>query len=56
MFRSLKIDRINQGWETDTTYIPMAKGFMYLTTVIDVRSRYVVNCSLSNTLDKEWAT
>ena len=51
LLRGLEIDRPNQVWEIDITYIPMAKGFMYLTAIIDVYSRYVVGWSLSNSLD-----
>jgi len=42
LIRRLKIERSNQLWEIDITYIPMAKGFMYLIAIIDVYSRYVV--------------
>jgi putative transposase len=38
----------------DITYIPMKKGFMYLTAIIDLHSRYVVHWSLSNTMSAEW--
>jgi putative transposase len=38
----------------DITYIPMEKGFMYLSAIIDLYSRYVVGWSLSNTMDAEW--
>ncbi len=51
LLRGLKIDRKNQVWEIDITYIPMKKGFMYLTAIIDVYSRYVVGWVLSNSLD-----
>ena len=51
LLRSVKIDRINQVWSTDITYIPMLKGFMYLTAVIDWYSRYVLSWRLSNSLD-----
>jgi putative transposase len=54
LLRDLKIDRVNQVWETDITYVPMKKGFLYLTAIIDVKSRYVVNWSLSNTMDSRW--
>ena len=54
LLRNLKIERTNQVWATDITYIPMAKGFMYLTAIIDLYSRYVVNWSVSNTMDAEW--
>ena len=51
LLRGLKIDHRNQVWSIDITYIPMAKGFMYLTAIIDVYSRFVVGWSLHNTLD-----
>ncbi len=54
LLRDLKIDRNNQVWEMDITYIPMAKGFMYLAAIIDVNSRYVVNWSISNSMTAEW--
>jgi len=53
LLRELKIDRPNQVWETDITYIPMKKGFMYLTAIIDVYSRMIVGWGLSNSLSKE---
>ena len=49
--RGLEIERSNQVWCIDITYIPMEKGFMYLTAIIDVYSRYIVGWGLSNTLD-----
>jgi putative transposase len=51
LLRDVKINRVNQVWSTDITYIPMPKGFMYLTAVIDWYSRYVLSWRLSNTLD-----
>lgn len=51
LLRDLKIDRPNQVWSTDITYIPMRGGFIYLTAVIDWYSRYVLSWKLSNTLD-----
>jgi putative transposase len=51
LLRDVAIDRVNQVWSTDITYIPMPKGFMYLTAVIDWYSRYVLSWRLSNTLD-----
>jgi len=42
-----------QVWAIDITYIPMSKGFMYLTAIIDLHSRFVVSWGLSNTLDAE---
>lgn len=46
----------NDVWAIDITYIPMSKGFMYLTGVIDHYSRYLVGWSLHNTLEKETQT
>jgi putative transposase len=54
LLRNLKIEKPNQVWATDITYIPMEKGFLYLTAIIDVNSRYVVNWSISNTMDAQW--
>ena len=54
LLRGLKIDRCNQVWAMDITYIPMKTGFMYLTAIIDLHSRYVVQWSLSNTMSAEW--
>jgi putative transposase len=53
LLRGLKIDRSNHLWEIDITYITMAKGFMYLTAIIDVHSRYVVAWDIFNSLDAE---
>ena len=54
MLKGLKIERINQAWAMDITYVPMRKGFMYLCAVIDLYTRFVVNWSLSNTMTAEW--
>jgi len=54
LLRNLKVERANQVWQTDITYIPMKKGFLYLTAIIDVHTRYVVNWSVSNLMDTEW--
>ena len=51
LLRGVKVERPDQVWSTDITYIPMAAGFMYLAAVIDWYSRYVVAWRLSNTLD-----
>lgn len=51
LLRDMKIDRVNQVWSTDITYIPMSRGFMYLVAVIDWYSRYVLSWQLSNTMD-----
>lgn len=54
LLRNLRIDRPNQVWAMDITYIPMEKGYMYLVAIIDLYSRYVVNWSISNSMDAEW--
>jgi putative transposase len=51
LLRGVKVERRDQVWSTDITYVPMASGFMYLAAVIDWFSRYVVAWRLSNTLD-----
>jgi putative transposase len=51
LLRNVVIDRVNQVWSTDITYIPMPSGFMYLTAVMDWYSRFVLSWRLSNTLD-----
>lgn len=53
LLRGLKITKPNQVWATDITYIPMQKGFMYLTAIIDVYSRYIVAWDVFNSLDAE---
>jgi putative transposase len=47
----MQITRPNQVWAADITYIPMARGFLYLVAIIDWYSRYVLSWRLSNTLD-----
>lgn len=54
LLRGLKIDRPNQVWQIDISYIPMATGFMYLFAVIDVYSRYIIGWSTSNSMDATW--
>lgn len=51
LLRNLNIERPNQVWAIDITYIPMEKGFMYLTAIIDLYSRYVVGWDISNSLE-----
>lgn len=53
LLRGLKIERANQVWEIDITYVAMARGFMYLTAIIDVYSRYVVGWDVFNSLDAQ---
>lgn len=54
LLKDLKIERSNQVWAIDITYIPMRKGFMYLCAIIDLRTRYVVNWNISNTMTADW--
>ena len=51
LLRSLAINRANQVWALDTTYIPMARGFVYLTAVVDVASRCVLAHKVAITLE-----
>ena len=50
LLRGVSIERANQVWSTDITYVPMATGFLYLCAVIDWHSRYILSWRLSNTL------
>jgi putative transposase len=54
LLRDLEANHVNHVWATDITYIPMAKGFLYLTAIIDVHSRYVLHWSISNAMEAEW--
>ena len=51
LLRSMKVTRPRQVYAADITYIPMAKGFLYLVAVIDWHSRKVLAHRLSNTMD-----
>ena len=54
LLRDVAIERVDQVWSTDITYVPMTHGFMYLAAIIDWYSRYVLAWRLSNTLDGEF--
>ena len=54
LLRNLKIDRPNQVWATDITYIPMRRGFVYLVAVIDWYSRRVLSWRVSNTMTTDF--
>ncbi len=56
LLRDLKIERRNQVWAVDITYLPIRGGFMYMVAVIDLYSRYVLNWSISNSMDASWVT
>ena len=51
LLNDIEITRPNQVWAADITYIPMARGFLYLVSIMDWYSRYVLSWRLSNTLD-----
>lgn len=51
LLRGLPIVRCDQVWSTDITYIRLARGFVYLMAVIDWYSRYVLDWSISTTLE-----
>jgi putative transposase len=51
LLRQLAITRANQVWALDTTYIPMARGFVYLTALVDVASRLVLAHKVAITLE-----
>ena len=51
LLRDVSVERVDQVWSTDITYIGLPGGFMYLAAVIDWHSRYVLAWRLSNTLD-----
>ena len=54
LLEGMEINRPNQVWAADITYIPMARGFLYLVTIMDWYSRYVISWRLSNTLDADF--
>jgi putative transposase len=54
LLRNVAIERVDQVWSTDITYIPMPSGYLYLTAVIDWYSRYVLSWRLSNSLESSF--
>lgn len=51
LLKNMEIDRPNQVWQTDITYIPMLRGFMYnMNAIIDVYSRKTLNWGISNSV------
>jgi putative transposase len=51
LLKGVEIERINQVWGTDITYIPTRKGYVYLVAIMDWYSRYVVSWEVSNSLE-----
>jgi putative transposase len=51
LLRNVEVTRVNQVWSSDITYVPMARGWLYLVAVLDWFSRKVLSWRLSNTLD-----
>ena len=54
LLRGLRVERPNQVWATDITYIPMARGFVYLTAVVDWFTRRVLSHRVSITLEADF--
>jgi len=54
LLTGMEITQPNQVWAADITYIPMARGFLYLVVIMDWYSRYVLSWRLSNTLDADF--
>jgi putative transposase len=51
LLRNVEVGRVNQVWSSDITYVPLARGWLYLSAVLDWFSRKVLSWQLSNTLD-----
>lgn len=51
LLRDVVVNRVNQVWGTDITYIPLRRGFLYLVAVLDWHSRYVLSWRLGNTME-----
>jgi len=54
LLRGLAVNRVNQVWASDITYVPLSRGFMYLVAIIDWHSRYVLSWRLSNSLESSF--
>ncbi len=54
LLRGLKINRPDQVWAADITYVPMSKGFMYLVAIMDWHSRKVLSWRVSNSMDADF--
>jgi putative transposase len=56
LLSDIQVTHPNQVWAADITYIPMARGFLYLVAIIDLYSRYVLSWRLSNTINADFCT
>jgi len=54
LLRGLKINRPDQVWAADITYVPMSRGFMYLVAIMDWHSRKVLSWRVSNSMDTDF--
>lgn len=54
LLKGVEVERVNQVWSTDITYIRMAEGFLYLAAVIDWFSRFVLSWALSLTMEADF--
>ena len=54
LLKGVEVNRVDKVWAADITYIPMAKGFLYLVAIMDWHSRYVLAWRLSNTLEVDF--
>ncbi len=54
LLKGVTVDRVNQVWAADITYLPMSRGFLYLVAIMDWHSRYVLSWRLSNTLEADF--
>jgi len=54
LLKGLNVEKANQVWAADITFIAMKRGFMYLFAIIDLFSRYIVNWSISNAMTAQW--
>ena len=54
LLEKIRVTRPNQAWVADITYLPMARGFLYLVAIMDWHSRYVAARRLSNTLEADF--
>ena len=54
LLRGMSINHPNQVWVSDITYIPLNRGFMYLSVIMDWYSRKILSWRLSNTLDSDF--